>query len=140
MDDLEKRLTEAHRHLSQKKLKMYVDTLAGILKCTDDIKKARKYEAKFSILIEEFESSAGHTVTNLLRTVSLVDQLSYLDVLRDVADELGYEPRPSSTIVSLEEEIVERFLENLWGSLSDKQKSKMKQKKTSIWIKIMLKM
>lgn len=126
MKELRERLDQAYGTLSKKKINEYVNSFSQILKCEKKVKAKRKYVNKFEIIVEEFESTSGHTVTNLLRTVNLASQLSYFDVLKNVADALGYKAMKSSTTQRLEEEIVERFLEKLWGKLNDDQRGKVK--------------
>ena len=127
MEAFSMRLQEAYDHLPRSRLKHYTLSLSEILKCQKEITSVRGYKDKFKILTEEFESAAGHSVVNLLRKTKLINQLSYLDILKDVAEEMGYKARVSSTAENLEEEIVGRFLEKIWGELDDSQKENMRQ-------------
>lgn len=127
MEDIRNRLELAYEALSRETLKQYLTSIAEILNVKSDVQECRIYADKFDLIIEEFESASGHTVANVLRSVGMVDQLMYIDVLKDVAEGLGYKALKSSTIETLENEIVQRFLEKLWGKLNDSQKSKIKE-------------
>lgn len=125
MEEIRNRLDQAAKVLPSNRLAEYQQNLSKIL--TPDAQKPEGNKAIHEHLAKAFETAASHQVTNLLRHAGLSEPLSYQSLLTTIAKALGYSARPTSTVATLEDEIVGRYMEILWDKANPSQKHDLKK-------------
>jgi uncharacterized protein YaaW (UPF0174 family) len=124
MKVLSQRFENAQELLDKKDYENSMANVATILGISHSWQSTQPSRAKMQIVTKEFASAAGHSAMNALRFIGVVDQLDYIDVLRDVAKQMKI-PIGGKSVVQLENTIIRKFLSDFYKNLDPRAQKKL---------------